>query len=119
MSLALQGEEAEGDAVDGAAAGQEHEQPAHVAVAHRGGARQAAGLQRVSWRRDPQEAGRAAGGTPPAFVPMMQSGRYGLETLATKHMKSLSQDHKPGLNSGSNNPEVKGQPDKVVTLTTI
>lgn len=57
-----QGEEAEGDAGDGAAARQEHEQPAHVAVSHRGGARQARGLQRLPRRRDPEETGRAAGG---------------------------------------------------------
>lgn len=57
-----QGEEAKGDTGDGAAAWQEHEQPAHMAVSHRGGAGQAGCLQRVPQRRDPEEAGRAAGG---------------------------------------------------------
>lgn len=49
-SLSPQGEEAEGDAGDGAAARQEHEQPANVAVSHRGGAGQAGGLQRLPQR---------------------------------------------------------------------
>lgn len=57
----LQGEEAEGDAGDGAAARQEHEQPAHVAVAHRGRAGQTCGVRRLPRGRDPEEAGRAAG----------------------------------------------------------
>lgn len=33
-----------------------------MAVSHRGGAGQASGLRRVPQRRDPEEAGRAAGG---------------------------------------------------------
>lgn len=61
-SVCLQGEEAEGDTGDGAAARQEHEQPANVAVAHRGGAGQAGGLQCVPQRRDPEAAGGATGG---------------------------------------------------------
>ena len=61
LSPRAQGEEAEGDAGDGAAAGQEHEQPAHMAVPHRGRAGQAGGLQRLPQRRDPEEARRAAG----------------------------------------------------------
>lgn len=62
--MCSQGEEAEGDTGDGAAARQEHEQPAYVAVAHRGGAGQAGGLQCVPQRRDPEAAGGATGGHP-------------------------------------------------------
>lgn len=63
-----QGEKAEGDAGDGAAARQEHERPADVAVAHGGGAGPAAGLQRLPRRRDSEETGRAAGGPRPLHV---------------------------------------------------
>lgn len=56
-----QGEEAEGDAGHGAAAGQEHEQPALVALWSGGRAVQAHHLQRLSPPGDPEEAGGAAG----------------------------------------------------------
>lgn len=56
-----QGEEAEGDAGHGAAAGSEHEPPALVALWSGSPAVQTRHLQRLPPPGDPEEAGRAAG----------------------------------------------------------
>ena len=56
-----QGEEAEGDPGDGAAAGRQHERPADLAEPRGEPAGPTRPLQRLPPRGDPEEAGRAAG----------------------------------------------------------
>lgn len=68
MFACVQGEEADGDAGDGAAARQEHEQPADLAGPGGGPAGPAGGVRGLPRRRGPQETGGAAGAVPETGV---------------------------------------------------